>query len=188
MDRRWRWFVPGYLWCLPLTIGYLLFVVLPFYRPRSLKFVQGVLTAVAGTKTVDGQLVTRIFGRPGGQTVGSFSIYVSEEVRSRGYMREHETTHVWQAFVLGIAFQILLPGLFWLLGWPVAVGVVLGGFVGAVVWGVTYVLFFLFFWIVSGFGPWHDAYARNPYEKHAYSIDSDDKAGWGTTDQDKIGR
>lgn len=108
---KWRWFLPGYLWSLPLTlIGFVLCLV---YRAHSFKWHEGVLTCLAG-KLPDGR--TRIWGRPGAQTHGWLVICADEGQRQRQDLRVHEYVHVKQAFVGGVLYG-LAYGLLFLVIW-----------------------------------------------------------------------
>lgn len=106
MSPRWRWFLPGYIWALPVTIAGL-FMAVVVYRCTSYKWIEGVLTCVSPGP---------MWGNPDGQTLGWISMYSSEAERDTPYMRVHEFTHVWQCFVLGI-FWAILYGLFFFFVW-----------------------------------------------------------------------
>lgn len=181
MHRNWRLFIVGYLWCLPLTLGYLLFVVLPFYRPYAWKWNQGVLTCLGGTfLNKEGLKTTRVWGRPGAQTVGSLQVYASEAQRQRADLRVHETTHVVQFFIGGLLGFLAMPAVSYLLGWSVLTGVLTGGFLGSIGAGVAYGVLFFGFWAGSGFGPWHAAYRKNYFEAQAYAAQArTTDANWG---------
>ena len=144
MSPRWKWNLVGHLWALPLTlIGLVLFKYV--YRAHSWRWHQGVLCCIGGAKigpTARGPQdgVTRIWGRPGAQTVGTTVCFADEHQFSRADLRVHEFVHCAQAMVGGVLF------------------------------GIAYGLVFLYQWAASGFGPWHAAYRANVFEAHAYRI------------------
>lgn len=107
---RWRWFLPGYLWALPLTlIGFVLAIV---YRAHSFRWHEGVLVAIGGTHP-DGS--TRIWGGPGAQTHGWLVFAASEKQWARKDLRVHEFTHVKQAFVGGLLYGIAYVSLYFVI-------------------------------------------------------------------------
>ncbi len=189
MSKNWRWFLPGYVWCLPLTLGYLLLVVLPFYRPRKWKWKDGILTCLGGTfHTEQGLLQTRIWGRPNGQTVGALQTYSSEAQRRIPSLRIHENTHTVQFFIGGVVGFVVTPVLWYALGWSPFWGLALGGFLGAIGAGLLYVLIFL--WYLArlmkligrkeALKQWKVAYRRNPFEMHAYRVqENTTDRSWG---------
>lgn len=179
MRRAWRLFILGHLWCLPLSVGYLLFVVLPFYRPSAWRWNQGVLTCVCGTfLDKEGKKQTRIWGRPGGQTVGSVQCYASEAQRQRADLRVHETAHVVQFFVGGLVGFVLAPIGFYLIDWSWVSGLLWGGFLGSLGAGLLYLVLFGWhfarLWKQLGFREakknWRVAYRKNPFEVQAYAV------------------
>lgn len=138
MSKRWRWFLPGYLMNLPMTIiGLLLFSLV--YRSTSWRWSDGCIECIGGD---------RIWGKPGATTMGFAICYADEYQRKRPDLRVHERVHVVQ------------------------------GMCGSVLFALTYGLCFLWFWAASGFGHWHAAYLRIPYERQAYRI-GDKAKGWG---------
>lgn len=160
MNRAWRWFLPGYLWCLPLTLGYLT-VAVCFYGAHSFRFHQGVLTCIGSD----------IWGHPGAQTVGTLQVFADEYQRSSARLRVHETEHVGQQFLCGLAGLFAVPVFFAVLGWSPALGLLFGGFVGALMWGVTYGAIFVFYFATEQADElpgWYDDYRRNPWEIDAY--------------------
>jgi hypothetical protein len=101
MSPKWRWFFPGYLWALPNTLIGLLICI--WYRPRSWRWHQGVLTCVAPRE--------RVIGHPGAQTWGwlviyTHSFYQAGTENNESGLRVHEYVHVAQAFVGGPLFMI----------------------------------------------------------------------------------
>lgn len=166
--RAWRYWIPGHIACFPLSVGYLLFCLV-VYRARSLELREGVLSCVAGTFERDGKTNTRIWGRPGAQTIGAVQCYASEEQRQRGDLRVHENVHIVEAFVVSIGMLAVVPVTWAALGpltwWTLVVSV----FSGPLVYSLAYGVMFLVPWIASGFGPWHDAYRKNPLEVWAYA-------------------
>lgn len=100
MDPRWKWFLPGYLWSLPITlIGILL--MLP-YGAHSFSIRNGLIQCVA----------KRILFRPAAQTFGVVQFYASDQDRARKDLRVHETGHTWQGFILGPFFILIYPAFF----------------------------------------------------------------------------
>lgn len=110
MNRRWKWFLPGYLLALPGTLfGLLMFI---WYQPSSVKFVDGCIEAIPRKNLLIG-------GRwVGGQTFGNVIFFRDKESQNSVRLRVHERVHTWQAMVLtwplfmllyGIHFLVLLP-------------------------------------------------------------------------------
>lgn len=164
MSRYWKYFYLGHIWCLPMTIiGFVLSYV--FYKARSWAWVDGVLTCVAGTDT-DG--TTLIWGKPNAQTLGWIQIYDTEANRLLPDLRVHENVHVGQAFLLGLAGFVLFPLLFAVLGWPVWLGLILGGFAGAL--GFVLIYGILFLYLQTRHDHWYWAYRNNPFEVQAYDL------------------
>jgi hypothetical protein len=102
MSPRWRWFLPGYLWSLPVVLVGFIFAA--FYGCTSWRWVDGVLTCVSPRPMV---------GNPAGQTFGWLSMYSSEKERATPYMRVHEYCHTAQTFVLGVLWFVAY-GIMWL--------------------------------------------------------------------------
>jgi hypothetical protein len=110
MDRRWRWFLPGYLWALPATlIGLALALPNGARRPR---WSDGCLELEA----------RRMIGRPLAQTWGWLIFYTVsiDDAPAIGFrdnyrLRAHERAHVVQGFVGGPLFLIAYAACFvWL--------------------------------------------------------------------------
>lgn len=177
MSRHWRYFVPGFVWVAPLTlVGLVLALVV--YRARSWRWNAG-LECIGGTFVRDGRTITRIWGRPGAQTLGWLKIYADAGQRSRVDLRIHESAHVVQAFVGAILGQIVCAAIAGGLDFGPMWLVHAGGFLGAVGFAVAYGLCFLVPFAAQGFRDWHRAYRRNPFEIHAYHIDATRRDGFG---------
>lgn len=167
MSRLWRFLYLGYLWSLPMTVaGFIIATV--SYKARSWLWMDGVLTCVADTAS-DGS--TLIWGKPNAQTLGWLQIYDTENSRQLPDLRVHENVHVVQAFIGGLVGILLIPLLFMVIGWSPLLGVILGGFVGAVGFNALYGI--LFIYLKAKNGPnidWYWAYRANPFEVQAYDL------------------
>lgn len=170
MHKNWRWFIPGYIWCIHLTLGYLLFAVIAQYKPHSWRIHRGVITFIS----------ERMLGRPKGQTVGAASGYASEEQFARVDLHEHENVHIVQAFLFGIGGLCIVPPVFAAIGWSPLLGLGLSGFIGTSTYALLYGIFFLWFFALQGFKDWKKAYHRNPFEKQAFKLQADKeiKSSW----------
>lgn len=165
MNRAWRYALPCYLLTLPLTaIGFV--IALVFYRARDWQWHDGVLTCAAG-QLADGR--TRIWGRPMAQTFGWLQIYDNDLSRLYADLRVHENVHVVQAFASSLLGVLAAPVVFALAGADPLWGLALGGFFGALGFGVAYGVLFFVFWAKQGFGDWYFAYRANPLEVQAYA-------------------
>lgn len=165
MSRNWRWLLPAYIWCLPMSIaGFVISLV--FYKARNWHWHDGILTCVAGTSQ-DG--TTLIWGKPNAQTLGWIVIYDTLDNRLMVDLRVHESVHVGQAFVGTIFGLVLTPILFATLGWSPLMGLCLGGFVGGLGFAALYGILFIYLLIRQGTG-WYWAYRANPFEIQAYTI------------------
>ena len=165
MNRNWRWLLPAYIWCLPMTLaGFVIATV--FYKARDWVWHDGVLTCVAGVGP-DGS--TRIWGKPNAQTLGWIVIYDTHENRLLTDLRVHEHVHVGQAFVGGLFGLVLTPLIFLAFGWSPLLGLVLGGFVGGLGFAALYGILFLYLLKKQGAG-WYEAYKANPFEVQAYAL------------------
>ncbi len=103
----------GVVWSSPCTLVGLLMSI--FYRPQSIRWSEGAIELVAG-RNKKGR--TRIWGRPGGQTLGIVIWYASEDgMRNPRYtIRSHERVHVLQ-YLIGSVFFALAYGVEFLLRW-----------------------------------------------------------------------
>ena len=165
MSNKWRFFYPGYLFTIPMTlIGFVLAVV--FYRAIDWVWYKGVLTCVADVNQ-DGS--TRIWGKPNAQTLGWIQIYDTNENRLMPDLRVHETVHVVQAFAGSLLGIVFTPLLFILIGWSPLIGFLLGGFAGGLGFSILYAILFGYLLIKRNSG-WYDAYRNNPFEVQAYDL------------------
>lgn len=177
MSPAWRYvlYAGGYVLLLPTTlVGLLLSAV--FYDAREFRFHEGMLYAVAGT-TKNGD--TLIWGRPGAQTLGWFTIGADWDQLMRVDLRAHEATHVVQALVAALVGVFVAGVLCPLLGAPAWLWGSSTTFGGGLMFDVIYGLCFVVPFALHGFTNWHDAYHENPLEKHAYRV-GDKRSGWGT--------
>lgn len=97
MSRWWRWFLPGYVLLLPMTIVGLAICAI-VYRASGWRWSRGCIECIGGD---------RIWGRPGAQTLGLVIVYADEHQRSRADLRVHERVHVVQGMVGGPLFAIV---------------------------------------------------------------------------------
>lgn len=165
MSKFWRWLLPAYLWCLPMTLAGL--IISRFvYKAHSYSWYQGVLTCIGGIAE-DG--TTRIWGKPNAQTLGWLVIYDSEVMRNEANLRVHEYVHVGQAFVCGLVGLTLTPIAFALFDVPL-LGLILGGFIGGLGFAGLYGILFLYLYHKQGGGDWYHAYMANPFEIQAYKL------------------
>lgn len=164
MSRNWRWVIPAYILCLPMTLaGFVISMV--FYKASYWLWHDGILTCVAGRKNG----VTRIWGRPNAQTLGWIQIYDTHENRLLPDLRVHENVHVVQAFVGSLVGLFFTPLLSLAFGWSVWWGLALGGFIGGLGFASLYGILFMYFLVKNKTG-WYDAYMANPFEIQAYTI------------------
>ena len=96
MSRAWRWWLPGYLMNMPMTLVGLLLCAL-VYRAHSWRWSEGCIECIGGD---------RIWGRPGAQTLGIVIVYADDHQRRRKDLRVHERVHVVQGAVGGILFAL----------------------------------------------------------------------------------
>ena len=99
MSPKWRYFFPGYLWCL-LNVLIGLGICL--------------LGGAHGFAWRDGCLTARQKRLPGGalaQTWGWLILYKADDPRSES-IDKHERVHVVQSFLLGPLFLLLYPAFF----------------------------------------------------------------------------
>lgn len=154
MSRHWRWFLPGYLFLLPMSLAALVIYSL-VYRAKSWKWYNGVLTCIGGD---------RIWGHPNAQTLGWVEVYDTEASRQEIDIRVHEAVHIVQGFVGGVVGLIVMPfilGPWW--------GLALGGLIGGLGFSALYGILFMYFLLTQKAG-WYEAYMANPFEKQAYTI------------------
>ncbi len=176
MSRAWRYVLiaGGYVMLAPVTLVGLL-LALTVYHAHSFRFHEGVLVCVGGEHP-DGS--TRIWGKPGAQTLGWLTIGASEDELARKDLRVHEFTHVADALAMALIWAAIgLPLWAWTdipTAWGVLETVLGGGLLFALAYGVLFLVPFAF----QGFKDWHTAYHKNPFEKHAYAV-GDKGKGWG---------
>lgn len=129
--------IPLFCFTIPNALASLL-LILP-YGVEEWRFSRGCLELVA-KRNSKGQ--TRIWGRPGGQSLGCPIIwYASTRQWDRASLRVHERCHVIQGAIgLGLLF------------------------------GLAYGLHFLFEFARRGFRDWHAAYMQIWAERQAYSV------------------
>ena len=94
MSERWRFFLLGYLWSLPNTLAGLLIAIA--YRPTSIRWRRGRIECLS----------SRIWWRPGAQTLGIVVYYSTERARDDAGLVHHEWTHVVQALIGGPLFAL----------------------------------------------------------------------------------
>lgn len=165
MSRKWRWFYPGYLWTIIMTMAGVLIAHF-IYKSKSWKWYDGVLTCVAGM----GPNGTLIWGQPNAQTLGWVQIYDTEVNREEADLRVHENVHVVQAFagsIVGVLGGITLS---LCLGWSIWLGGLFGGFAGGLGFALLYAILFVYLYIKQGGGDWVTAYRANPFEDQAYTL------------------
>lgn len=176
-SKLWKWYIPGHVACLPLTLGYAIFCFL-YYRARSWGFRNGVLLCIGG---VDENGETRIIGKPGAQTIGACQAYANTVEELRVDLHVHENIHIIEAFVcasagyLGGCIATALGASPW---W-----ILLGGVAGALLYSLVYIGIFLR-WYATDQGAeekpgWHDDYLRNILEQWAYRA----QARWKAADE-----
>lgn len=172
MNKRTKYFIPGHLWCLPLTLGYALFALV-VYRAHSFTFSDGVLSCIGGTfvRSSDGATVTRIWGRPGAQTIGAAQCFASEQQRARKDLHVHENTHIGEAFVAGALGMLVTPVVAALVWHAPFMGLALGGFFGVLGYSLAYGVCFFVLFARGGFKAWEPAYRANPFEVWAYAAE-----------------
>lgn len=178
MNPLWRFalYLGGYLMLVPTTLAGLLLAT-TVYHAHSFRFHEGMLYCVAAT---DGNGDTRIWGKPGAQTLGWLTIGASEAELARADLRVHEAGHVFQALAIAWAVAIILAPVIALWWGPSALSVNTAVFGGGLLFDLAYGLCFFVPFAKRGFKNWHDAYHDNPFEKHAYKV-GDRAKGWGDT-------
>ncbi len=150
-----------------MRFGFWYFLLLPFTLPNVLaslllalpygveqwRFHSGCLELVA-RRNKDG--LTRIWGRPGGQSLGCPVIwYASVRHWESASLRVHERCHAVQG-MLGVGL----------------------------LFGLAYGLSFIFVWAMQSFGPWRAAYMAIPFERWPYKRQAEFERGeqpdaWG---------
>lgn len=179
---RWRWwYVPLYPVVALATVAAFLLGLL-IYRIDEWRFRAGCFEFVAKRRD-DG--VTRIWGRPGGQSLGCPVIaYAGADRWENAGLRVHERCHAVQGIVINaIAHAVLVPLVPLVTGgdwywWVLAVSI------AQLTFGVLYGGHFFALWLVRGFGDWKEAYYRIVFERQAYRIQDEFNAGerkgaWG---------
>lgn len=107
MREFWKWYLPGYILCLPGTlIGVLL--ALAYYHPKEIKFRDGCIECISRRTIIGGKWV-------GAQTWGHVIFYRDARMQSWDELSVHERTHVVQAMVLSYPLYALLYGLHYVL-------------------------------------------------------------------------
>ena len=110
MSRLWRYFLPGYVWALPLTLFGLVLAL--YYRPARFYWADGCVEMVLPRNRylIGGKGV-------GGQTFGNVIFYRDRYARAWAPLRVHERCHTVQGMLLGVFFvpAYVLPFLFRLL-------------------------------------------------------------------------
>ena len=163
MNKWWKWFIPGYIWLLPFTLGYAVFAFI-FYRARSWGFRNGVLIGVADKPMI---------GRPGAQTIGATTIFKDTTVIGRLELHAHENTHIVEAFVAGLCGQVVGLALIGTAPWQ---WVVASGFIGAAAYSLLYIAVFLSFYFTTQkdeIPGWEDDYRRNFLEQAAFKAEDE---------------
>lgn len=130
-----------------------------------------MLCCIGGTFQRGNEVVTRIWGRPGAQTIGAVQCYADESEYDRDDLHVHENTHIVEAFVCGMIGLALTPVAFAVIDRPAHIGLALGGFFGVLLYMLLYGVFFLRFYLTQQADErpgWEDDYRRNPMEAWAY--------------------
>jgi hypothetical protein len=110
MSRWWRWYLPGYVATLPLTVTALAYA---WWRgAHGWRWIDGLPTFIS----------SRLLGNPGGQTWSHLVGFASVEARDHVPLRVHEYAHVAQAMIFQVA------GLVAWLAWLVLHLLILAGF------------------------------------------------------------
>jgi len=171
MNSKWKWFLPGYPANLLASIIYIL-VCLIAYRAHTWRFRNGVLTCIGGTFVRDHLTVTRIWGRPGAQTIGTVQCYASEDEYKRVELHVHENTHIVEAFICALGAVAVVPVIFAGIGWSAPLGLALAMPIGAILYTIIYVVIFTAYYLTEQEDEepgWEDDYHRNILEIWAYA-------------------
>jgi len=157
-------------------------LILPIYRPTGVRFYAGCIEFIGGTFTRDGKAFTRIWGRPGGQSWGVRCVwYSSRHNQASASLRVHERVHALHGeWVNAAAHLALVPAGLALGGWWIPASIL----VAQLAFAIAYVGHFLYHWMLTGFGPWYDAYRLIWSERIAYRIQDEFENGtrpdaWG---------
>ena len=155
-------------------------LILPFYRPSSIRFRDWAIELVDNTPN---SRKTTIWGRPGGQSWGCRLLWFNMmAIRDGEEVNVHERAHAIQGeLVNAVAHAVLVPAAWFIWG---STGAVVSGLIAQGAFGAAYGLHFLFEWARQGFGPWQSAYMRIWAERLAYRADDEYMAGqrpwaWG---------
>lgn len=178
MSPAWRFvlYFGGYLMLLPATLVGLT-LALTVYGGHAFRWHEGALMCVAELKA-DGH-TSKIWGNPGAQTLGWLVIGASEAELERVDLRVHELAHVAQALACALGGLVVYPVVHVVLGGEALTSAFVAPFSGGLVFAVTYGVLFGVPFALQGFRRWHDAYMKNPLEKHAYRVGYTNK-GWGS--------
>ncbi len=178
MNKNWRRVFLWYFWTLPLAI--LGLALAKVYGAHSFRWNQGVLTSLSETyKLPDGSIAPKIWGKPGGQTFAWIQFYAGEKFRSDVKLRVHETAHTVQSIWFGLGGFLLYPIYHMIVfGGSLWTGLLVGGWIGSIYYGLLYVSLFLYERIKNWKSGWKVAYRANPFEVHAYHV-GDGGHGWG---------
>jgi len=105
MSDRWKYFIPGYLWALPMSLVGLL-LGLTLYFPKRIRWRDGCLEIVPRREN--------LIGGPwvGGQTYGWVIFLRDERMLEHAELAVHERGHVVQALLLGPLFPVAYGILF----------------------------------------------------------------------------
>jgi hypothetical protein len=165
MSKWWKWNLHGHASLAPFTLAYAVFCFI-VYGARSWGVRSGVVVAIGD---VNDKGVTRIWGRPGAQTIGACQCYADSTQINRVDLHVHENCHVVQAMAGALLGQALVPLACVALDWNALLGCALGGPIGAAGYALAYGICFLVPFAAQGFARWHDAYRKNPFEVQAYA-------------------
>lgn len=173
-------------WWQPLLIPFTLLVyvvhliVLPFYKPSSIRWFKGCFELMDNSPT---SRMTDIWGRPGGQSWGIRVIwYNTHWDRDYAPLRVHERVHTQHGEWVNAAAHAVLVPLALLYGgdwyWLGAVAL------GQAAFGISYGVHFFYEWAKMGFGDWQPAYRKIWTERIAYRVDDEFEKGqrpdaWG---------
>jgi hypothetical protein len=182
---RWHWY---YIPMIPFTVVNLMatLALIIVYRPTDIRWRHGCLEMIAGSfyRQEGSRLrrVTRIWGRPGGQSLGSIGLwFATARDRDNRGLNVHERTHTIQGIIVNAAALplVLLGHYVW---WPLYALPLLA-------FGIAYGGHWLYLFVAVGPGDnktprWKKAYYLIWAERQAYRIqreyDDGKRAGaWG---------